>query len=103
MAFGLDYVSGPPIADMKTAGVAFVCRYLSEVNSLTKVKLLTLGEAKELHAGGIATVSNYEWYASRSLEGMGSGITDAKIAEGQHADCGGPHDRPIYFSVDIDV
>jgi len=103
MAFGLDYVSGPPIADMKTAGVTFVCRYLSEVNSLTKVKLLTKTEATALNQAGIAIVSNYEWYANRSLEGMGSGVTDAKIAEGQHADCGGPHDRPIYFSVDIDV
>jgi len=103
MAFGLDYVSGPPIADMKAAGVTFVCRYLSEVNSLTKVKLLTPNEAKALNQAGIAIVSNYEWYANRSLEGVSSGITDAKIAASQHADCGGPHDRPIYFSVDIDV
>ncbi len=66
-SFGLDYVTGPPIADMKAAGVSFVCRYLSYVNSLTQVKLLTPGEAKALSAAGIAIVSNYEWYANRLL------------------------------------
>ncbi len=103
MAFGLDYVTGPPVADMKAAGVSFVCRYLSFVNNLTQVKLLSLGEAKGLSAAGISIVSNYEWYANRALEGFASGVADARIAASQHAACGGPPDRPIYFSVDVDV
>lgn len=103
MSFGLDYVTGPPIADLQAAGVTFVCRYLSEVNELTKVKLLSHDEAKTLNQAGIAVVSNYEWYANRALEGSASGVADAQIAASQHEACGGPPDRPIYFSVDVDV
>src|SRR6266699_2752912 len=103
MGFGLDYVTGPSIADMKAAGVAFVCRYLSYVNNLTQVKLLTPAEAKGLSAAGIAIVSNYEWYANRALEGTASGVQDGQIAADQHAACGGPASRPIYFSVDVDI
>lgn len=103
MAFGLDYISGPPIADLKSAEVAFVCRYLSFVNEETRVKLLSASEAKTLSGENIALVSNYEWYANRALEGATSGIQDAQIAASQHADCGGPPDRPIYFSVDFDA
>src|SRR5258708_1704277 len=103
MSFGLDYVSGPPIKNMKAVGVSFVCRYLSEVNAETKVKLLTPNEAKALSQAGIALVSNYEWYANRALEGASAGAWDAGVASVQHAACGGPADRPIYFSVDIDT
>jgi hypothetical protein len=103
MSFGIDYVSGPSVAELKAAGVTFVCRYLSEVNALTQIKLLTSGEAKALSQGGIAIVSNFEWYAARATEGAASGVTDAQIAAAQHASCGGPADRPIYFSVDADV
>src|SRR6266705_1485189 len=114
MSFGLDYVTGPPIADMKAAGVSFVCRYLSYVNNLTQVKLLTPAEAKGLSAAGIAIVSNYEWYGTRIIDdGLGhrwtpeqafnAGKTDGQIAAGQHEACGGPASRPIYFSVDVDI
>lgn len=103
MAFGLDYVTGPPIDALKNAGVTFVCRYLSFVNNLTKVKLLSANEAKTLSQAGISIVSNYEWYANRATEGHASGVQDAQIARDQHAACGGPPDRPIYFSVDADV
>lgn len=103
MSFGLDYVTGPPIAALKNAGVTFVCRYLSEVNALTQVKLLSAAEAKALGESGIAIVSNYEWYGNRAAEGTASGVYDARIAASQHAACGGPSDRPVYFSVDEDV
>ncbi len=103
MAFGLDYVTGPSLDTMKSAGVTFVCRYLSFVNDLTKIKLLTPVESSALSNAGISIVSNYEWYANRALEGFASGVQDAQIAASQHAACGGPPDRPIYFSVDIDV
>ena len=102
-SFGVDYVSGPPVAALKAAGVTFVCRYLSYVNDLTKVKLLTPAEARALSDAGISIVSNYEWYANRPLEGTTAGTQDATIAAEQHAACGGPASRPIYFSVDADV
>lgn len=100
--FGLDYVAGPDPTTLKQHGVTFVCRYLSEVNKLTLTKLLTLAEAKALSQAGISIVSNYEWYANRALEGEASGVVDAQIAKQQHAECGGPTDKPIYFSVDCD-
>ncbi len=103
MQFGLDYVIGPPIADLKAHNVTFVCRYLSSVNALTKVKLLTPQEADTLLKADIAIVSNYEWYAERVLEGYQSGQQDAQIAASQHHACGGPPDSPIYFSVDMDL
>jgi hypothetical protein len=103
MSLGLDYVTGPPIAALKAAGVTFVCRYFSEVNALTQVKLLTPAEAKMLSAAGIAIVSNFEWYGNRAAEGFASGVADAHIADAQHKACGGPADRPIYFSVDFNT
>lgn len=102
--FGLDYVTGPPIADLKAAGVTFVCRYTGYTSpSLPQTKILTLAEAKELSAAGIALVSNWEWYANRAVESFASGAWDAQEAQKIHASCGGPADRPIYFSVDADV
>lgn len=102
MAFGLDYVAGPSPSVLKVQGVTFVCRYLSAVNDLTVRKLLTANEAKALSQAGISIVSNYEWYANRALEGFASGVADAQIAQSQHSECGGPPDKPIYFSVDCD-
>lgn len=108
MSLGVDYVTGPPIATLKAARIdgnpiSFVCRYLSEVNAQTQIKLLTNSEAKALSEAGIAIVSNYEWYASRATEGYAAGMQDAQIAASQHKACGGPLNRPIYFSVDADV
>lgn len=103
MGFGLDYVTGPPIATLKANNVAFVCRYLSFVNELTQVKILSPSEAKTLGENDISIVSNYEWYGNRAAEGFASGAQDAQIAASQHSSCGGPSDRPIYFSVDFDT
>lgn len=110
MAFGLDYVSGPSIADMKTAGVAFVCRYtgyfsgykIDEV-ATPQGKVLTPGEATALSKAGIALVSNWEWSANRAVAGRAAGEWDAGEASKIHHACGGPADRPIYFSVDVNV
>lgn len=98
--FGIDCISSPPVADLQANNVSFVCRYLSEVNSLTEEKLLTLGEAKTLSQGGMQIVSNFEWTADRSTQGYDAGVYDAQLARNQHTSCGGSQDRPIYFSVD---
>ncbi len=104
MAFGLDYVSGPPISDMKAASVTFVCRYIGYTDpQLSQIKILTPDEARTLIAADISPVSNWEWYANRALAGYTAGVWDAQEAQKRHIACGGPPDRPIYFSVDVDV
>ena len=104
MSFGLDYVSGPSVAAMKAANVAFVCRYVGYTDpALPQTKILTPEEAKANSQAGIDLVSNYEWYKNRALEGYNSGVVDAHRAAAEHAHCGGPADKPIYFSVDLDT
>ena len=115
MSFGLDYVSGPSVADLKAIRVdgnpiTFVCRYtgyfsgykIDEV-ATQKGKVLTPGEAMTLSQHGIALVSNWEWSANRAVQGHDAGVWDAGTAAKIHHACGGPSDRPIYFSVDVDV
>ena len=111
MSFGLDYSAGmPPIADMKAAGVAFVCRYTGYFAGYNDAqpqtpqgKCLTPEEAKALSQAGISVVSNYEWYETRPTEGYAAGVWDAQEAQKIHLACGGPANRPIYFSVDFDA
>src|SRR5258707_424072 len=121
MAFGLDYSGGMPlIADMKAAGVAFVCRYTGyfsgyNLNAIAtpQGKCLTPGEAKTLLASGMSPVSNYEWYASRPIDdGFGNrwttdqafnaGVWDAHTGNAIHVGCGGPTGAALYFSADYD-
>src|SRR5260221_8611790 len=110
MTFGLDYVSGPPIADLLAAKVSFVCRYTGyfsgyDINQphIPQGKVLTPGEAKALLTVGISPVSNWEWYETRPLEGTDAGKWDADKAHQIHLACGCPPDRPSYFSVDTGV
>lgn len=103
MAFGLDYISGPPISAMKAAGVSFVSRYVCQVNNQTQFKIFSGQEALNNSQSGIAMVTNYEWYESRSTEGYNAGVNDAHLADGMARDRGMPADRPIYFSVDFDA
>src|SRR6266699_5978030 len=113
--FGLDYVSGPSIADLKAIRVngnpvTFVCRYtgyfsgykIDEV-ALPQGKCLTPSEATALNKAGIAVVSNWEWYANRAVAGRAAGEWDAGEADKIHRACGGPANRPIHFSVDVNV
>lgn len=100
--FGVDATSSPSVSSMKAAGVQFICRYLSVSNSETEFKLLTNSEAKTLSQGGIAIVSNYEWTGTPDNT-IAAGASDAKVALAQHAACGGPPGRPIYFSIDEDT
>ncbi len=110
MAFGLDYVSGPPIAAMLAAKVAFVCRYTGYFSGYDiahpekpQGKCLWPGEATALNKAGIAVVSNWEWSANRAVQGRSAGEWDADKADKIHRACGGPSDRPIYFSVDVNI
>jgi hypothetical protein len=97
---GIDYAwAHPSPAALAAAGKLFACRYLSH----DPAKNLTAAEAQQLHAAGIATVSNWEASAGAARNGYAQGVADAKAAAEQHEAAGGPADRPIYFSVDFDV
>lgn len=98
--FGIDYAWGRPSLDsMKSAGVKFVCRYLSH----TAGKNLTRAEAKKLSDAGIWIVVVWESTANRVLGGYNAGILDAQNAHTQAIACGMPDNRPIYFAVDFDA
>lgn len=100
---GLDYAGGRiKGADLKGAGISFVCRYLTDGGPSLPGKQLLPEEAADLRANGIAIVSNWETYANRMREGAGAGDMDAKLALAQVIRCGGPADGVIYFSCDYD-
>jgi hypothetical protein len=95
---GVDYAWGHPRPQvLAQQGYRFACRYLSRDPS----KNLTAGEAQALHAAGVATVSNWEAVPGAPRNGYSQGVRDAQDAASQHLACGGPGNRPIYFSVDF--
>jgi hypothetical protein len=106
MSTVIDYAWGrPSIAALKAHGAVAVCRYLAYPQLSTQGKLLTRDEATGLAAAGIAIVSNWEHAGSWTAEysgGYATGLRHATEAARQHAACGGPPDRPIYFSADFD-
>jgi hypothetical protein len=97
---GLDYAFGrPSIGALRSAGVTFVCRYLSHSPS----KNLTAAEARTLSDAGLWIVVVWETGASRALDGYAAGASDAMDALVQAQACGMPNGRPIYFAVDWDA
>lgn len=101
---GVDYsTSRPGAAALRAAGYTFACRYLAAGSKKTAAKALTKTEADGLRAGGIDVVSNWEIAERAALRGHPQGVADAKAAVEKHRACGGPSDRPIYFSVDFDI
>jgi hypothetical protein len=101
---GLDYAGGRIAgADLKAAGVAFVCRYLSDGGTSLPNKQLQPAEAADLMANGIEIVSNWETNAQMMLGGYQQGITDANAARAQQVACGGPPGATVYFSADFDA
>lgn len=98
---GCDYAWSRPGLDLLwDNGYRFACRYLSYDRT---GKNLSKAEADALRARGIAPVSNWEWDAHDALGGYQVGVRNATEANNQHLACGGPPDRPIYFSVDFDT
>jgi hypothetical protein len=98
---GVDYGWGRPgVVALRAAGAGFVCRYLSHDSS---GKNLGAAEARVLIGAGLAVVSNWEYQPSAARGGYPQGVADAREAARQHRDCGGPADRPVYFSVDWDA
>lgn len=100
----IDYAWGQPgVAALKAEGAVAVCRYLAYPSTATSGKLLTRAEADGLRAAGIAIVSNWEQAGSWTefSGGAATGAAHAREAARQHLACGGPPDRPIYFSTDF--
>jgi hypothetical protein len=97
---GIDYAFAPhPPADkLRSAGITFVCRYLTGPG-----KLLTYTEALDISAQGIDLVALYETTGTTFKGGFAEGRADAKIAI--HAlDVLKPHGNPpIIFTCDADV
>ena len=101
---GVDYAGARPGgAAIAAAGYGFAARYLSDGGPGLPGKLLLPSEAADLQANGVDIVSNWETTATRLGDGYGAGVSDAQAAWAQHKACGGPDNRPIYFSADWDV
>ena len=97
---GVDYsYSRPNPTKLYQAKVRFVVRYLS----YNSEKNLTKAEVTRLKKAGLDIVSNWENKAGDQRGGRSAGIEHAKAAWKQHLACGGPADRPVYFSVDWDA
>jgi len=97
MRLGADG-TGSNVSSLKSLGATFISRYTSEQSWA-----LTASEAKTLSSAGIDIVSNYEHYTTDYAGGFSQGVTNAKTGWAVHKRCGGPDNRPIYFSVDTDV
>lgn len=99
---GVDYAfpPWPNINQLAAAGIKFACRYGGPG---TAPKHLTLAEAQQLTAAGIAVVANAEGSADGLINGFAAGVSWARLAEEHFRACGMPPGRPIYFSVDFDT
>lgn len=99
-ALGCDYAwkPHPTIGALRTAGITFVCRYLSRDPS----KNLTGAELAALVGNGIHVVLNWEDGAQNMAGGHAQGILDAQDAADQRAALG-MDDAPVYFSADFDA
>jgi Domain of unknown function (DUF1906) len=102
MAFGIDYSfgSGLSVAQMRAAGVTFVCRYL---DYLPNAKVIDRTEFANITGGGLHVVLNWEGTGKDCVRGEAGGVADATEANRQ-AVALGASGCPIYFSpADYDV
>ena len=96
---GIDYAwQHPAPAEIKKDGYGFAFRYFSDDHT----KDLSLGEAKALHADGIAIGVVWESTSNRALDGYLAGKKDAQIALAKLKAVGNP-DGVVYFALDFDV
>ncbi|MFI6599179.1 glycoside hydrolase domain-containing protein [Nonomuraea sp. NPDC050536] len=109
-AMGLDSNEDPDPGQIAAAGYTFLSYYLTGSGSMTAAKVAACA------AHGVAVIANYEHYqnpftlASPGVPGRTDGRSpfdggryDAQLALAAANNCGIPGDRPIYFSIDIDV
>ena len=93
---GVDfaYGNGVTAAQLKAAGVQFVCRYLSDDSS----KDISAEELANYKAAGIAVVLN--WESTGQMPDEAQGIADAHGAQVE-AEALGEGNAPIIFSADF--
>lgn len=98
---GVDYSAGPlTAAQVKAAGMAFVCRYVS---SPGESKNLRPSEVADYLGNGVGLVVVYEEHpVTRPLGGFAEGVADARSADAQVGALGLPG-CPVYFAVDFDA
>jgi Domain of unknown function (DUF1906) len=99
VAWGCDYSysrDSIDIAAMARDGIQFACRYLRD--GAKPGKALLPAEAARLTGAGVAIVSNDETTGTQYLGGFDGGRRDARAALAAHLACGGPSNRPIYFT-----
>jgi hypothetical protein len=95
---GVDYsYSHPDLRQLRTAGKAFVVRYLTG----GAPKALSHPEAHAVRAAGLDVVSNYEETTTDLTSGgFAHGVELGRKADAAHRASGGPSNAPIYFSAD---
>lgn len=105
-AQGLDYAGGIISgADLVSAGITFVCRYLSSGGDELPEKQLQPSEFADLIANGIAVVFNWETDADMMLGGYAQGVSDAQSALSYILSLPGVpagYKPVIFFSCDFD-
>lgn len=100
----IDYsFARPGLAEAKLDGAVGAFRYLCPDLPNTHGKLLTAAERDAILHAGLDLVLNFEWYATRCLEGHAAGVEDGKTALAQALALGYPAGAAIYFSVDTDT
>lgn len=102
---GADYAGGRISgAELKKAGITFVCRYLTDGGKGLPGKQLLAKEFEDLQANGIAVVFNWETTANFMLGGAEQAKRDAPEALSYIRSLpGAPKDPVIYFSADWDA
>lgn len=96
-----DYsFSRPNLAELKAAGVKYVMRYLSPIESSKNV---TRPEIDSIHENGMGVGFVFEWYAGRAKEGRAAGETDGHTAANLAAQLGIPANVPIFAAIDYDA
>ena len=99
--FGIDYAWGTPnVSAFKSAGVTFVCRYVSTPGNS---KNITKSEARSLSRAGFDIVLVFETTGTRASAGYAAGQRDARSARSQALAVGWPKDGVLYFAVDFDA
>jgi Rv2525c-like, glycoside hydrolase-like domain len=95
--FGIDYSYGDGLtaAQMREAGVTFVCRYLCY---LPNGKVITKAEYGNLVKAGIAVVLVWEYTGRDAARGRAGGAADAREANRQALALGAPAGCPVYFA-----
>lgn len=103
----LDYAAGVlSAADLKAAGAVGAIRYVSDRRPGAEWMLgkpIQLDEARDLYAGGLKIVSNYQFGKQATADWLGgeaAGVSHATRGWELHTAAGGPVAAPIYASID---